>query len=158
MTESEATWQAQLDADVDASLSEMSTIAVIGLSPKAERDSHRVSAYMQQHGYRIIPINPAAAGTEILGERVYSSVSEAQEALPELEIDTVNVFRRSSDTDKPIADAIAARADGVRTIWLQLGIVNAEGLERAREAGLFAIEDKCLMVEHRRLVSRDRVR
>ena len=158
MTETEATWQAQIDADVDASLSEMSTIAVIGLSPKPERDSHRVSAYMQQHGYRIIPINPAAAGMEILGERVYSSVSEAQEALPEVEIDTVNVFRRSVDTDKPIADAIAARADGVCTIWLQLGIVNPDGLKQAREAGLFAIEDKCLMVEHRRLVSSDRVR
>ena len=158
MTETDATWQEQIDADVDASLSEMSTIAVIGLSPKPERDSHRVSAYMQQHGYRIIPINPAAAGTEILGERVYSSVSEAQEALPEVEIDTVNVFRRSVDTDKPIADAITARADGVRTVWLQLGIVNPDGLKQAREAGLFAIEDKCLMVEHRRLVSSDRVR
>ena len=157
-TETEATWQAKIDADVDASLSEMSTIAVIGLSPKVERDSYRVSAYMQQHGYRIVPINPAAAGTEILGERVYPSVSEAQEALPEVEIDTVNVFRRSVDTDKPIADAIAARANGVHTVWLQLGIVNPEGLERAREAGLFAIEDKCLMVEHRRLVSSDRVR
>ena len=158
MTETDATWQEQIDADVDASLSEMSTIAVIGLSPKPERDSHRVSAYMQQHGYRILPINPAAAGTEILGERVYSSVSEAQEALPEVEIDTVNVFRRSVDTDKPIADAITARADGVRTVWLQLGIVNPDGLKQAREAGLFAIEDKCLMVEHRRLVSSDRVR
>ncbi len=158
MTETEATWQAQIDADVDASLSKMSTIAVIGLSPKAERDSHRVSAYMQQHGYRIIPINPAAAGTEILGERVYSSVSEAQAALPEVVIDTVNVFRRSVDTDQPIADAIAAGANGVRTVWLQLGIVNPDGLKQAREAGLFAIEDKCLMVEHRRLVSSDQVR
>ena len=158
MTETEATWQAQIDADVDASLSKMSTIAVIGLSPKAERDSHRVSAYMQQHGYRIIPINPAAVGTEILGERVYSSVSEAQAALPEVAIDTVNVFRRSVDTDQPIADAIAAGANGVRTVWLQLGIVNPDGLKRAREAGLFAIEDKCLMVEHRRLVSSDQVR
>ena len=158
MTETEATWQAQIDADVDASLSKMSTIAVIGLSPKAERDSHRVSAYMQQHGYRIIPINPAAVGTEILGERVYSSVSEAQAALPEVAIDTVNVFRRSVDTDQPIADAIAAGANGVRTVWLQLGIVNPDGLKQAREAGLFAIEDKCLMVEHRRLVSSDQVR
>ena len=158
MTETEATWQAQIDADVGASLSKMSTIAVIGLSPKAERDSHRVSAYMQQHGYRIIPINPAAVGTEILGERVYSSVSEAQAALPEVGIDTVNVFRRSVDTDQPIADAIAAGANGVRTVWLQLGIVNPDGLKQAREAGLFAIEDKCLMVEHRRLVSSDQVR
>lgn len=158
MTDSEQRWQEQIDADVEASLSDMQTIAVIGLSPRPERDSHRVSAYMQRHGYRIIPINPAAAGSEILGERVYASVEEAREALPQTEFDTVNVFRRSVDTDRPIADAIAARSDGVRTVWLQLGIVNPEGLKQARAAGLRAIEDRCLMVEHRRLVSTDRVR
>lgn len=158
MSDSETTWDEQIDADVEASLSDMSTIAVIGLSPKPERDSHRVSAYMQRHGYRIIPINPAAAGSEILGEPVYSSVSEAQAALPETEIDTVNVFRRSVDTDRPIADAIAAQENGVRTVWLQLGIVNPDGLNEARAAGLLAVEDRCLMVEHRRLVSTDHVR
>ena len=158
MTNPDPSWQEQIDADVDASLADMSTIAVIGLSPKPDRDSHRVSAYMQRHGYRIIPINPAAAGTEILGEQVYSSVSEAQAALPGTEIDTVNVFRRSVDTNRPIADAIAAQPGGVRTVWLQLGIVNPDGLERARQAGLLAIQDKCLMVEHRRLVSSDPVR
>ena len=142
-------WQRQIDADVEASLADMSAIAVIGLSPKPERDSHRVSAYMQEHGHRIIPVNPAAAGTEILGERVYESVAEAQAALPDIEIDTVNVFRRSVDTDGPIADAIAAASGGVRNVWLQLGIVNPAGLERARAAGLRAIEDRCLMVEHR---------
>lgn len=158
MTDTEAKWQAQIDADVSASLSDMETIAVIGLSPNPERDSHRVSAYMQRHGYRVIPINPTAVGTEILGERVYGSLADAQQALPELEIDTVNVFRRSVDTDRPIAVAIAARPDGVRTVWLQLGIVNREGLEQARAAGLRAVEDRCLMVEHRRLVPTDQVR
>lgn len=148
-------WQAQIDADVEASLAEMRTIAVIGLSPKPDRDSHRVTAYMQRHGYRIIPINPAAAGTEILGEQVYGSLEEARQALPDVEIDTVNVFRRSVDTDRPIADAIAARSGGVRTVWLQLGIVNPEGLTQARSAGLRAVEDRCLMVEHRRLESMD---
>ncbi|MDE2968314.1 MAG: CoA-binding protein [Chloroflexota bacterium] len=154
----EQKWQNQIDADVETSLSDMQTIAVIGLSPKPERDSHRVTAYMQDHGYRIIPINPAAAGTQILGEHVYASVAEAQAALPDLTIDTVNVFRRSVDTDKPIADAIAAQQAGVRTVWLQLGIVNPDGLRRARDAGLRAVEDRCLMVEHRRLVPTDRVR
>ena len=158
MTKSDQQWQDQIDTDVEASLSDMQTIAVIGLSPKPERDSHRVTAYMQSHGYRIIPVNPAAAGTEILGEHVYSSLAEAQAALPELEIDTVNVFRRSVDTDRPIADAIAAQPSGVRTVWLQLGIVNSEGLKQARAAGLRAVEDRCLMVEHRRLVPTDRVR
>lgn len=158
MAESEQQWQERIDADVETSLSDMQTIAVIGLSPKPERDSHRVTAYMQRHGYRIIPVNPAAAGTEILGEHVYASLEEAQSALPELQIDTVNVFRRSVDTDQPIADAIAASRAGVRTVWLQLGIVNPDGLRRARAAGLRAVEDRCLMVEHRRLVPTDRVR
>ena len=151
-------WQTQIDSDVETPLSDMQTIAVIGLSPKPERDSHRVTAYMQRHGYRIIPVNPAAAGTEILGQHVYATLAEAQKALPDLEIDTVNVFRRSVDTDQPIDDAIAARQAGVRTVWLQLGIVNPDGLRRAREAGLRAVEDRCLMVEHRRLVPTDRVR
>ena len=151
-------WQEQIDAEVEASLADIRTIAVIGLSPKPERDSHRVTAYMQRHGYRIIPVNPAAAGTEILGEHVYATLAEAQKALPDLEIDTVNVFRRSVDTDQPIADAIAAKQAGVRTVWLQLGIVNPDGLRRARAAGMRAIEDRCLMVEHRRLVPTDRVR
>ena len=143
-------WQRQIDDAVTASLADMAVIAVIGLSPKPERDSHRVSAYMQANGYRIIPINPAVAGDEILGERVYASVAEAQAALSEAAIDTVNVFRRSTETDQPISDAIAARAGGVRTVWLQLGIVNPDGLRRARAAGLHAVEDRCLMVEHRR--------
>lgn len=151
-------WDAQIDADVEASLADMSTIAVIGLSPNPERTSHRVTEYMQRHGYRIVPINPVAAGQEILGERVYASVGEAQAALPDVAIDTVNVFRRSVDTDRPIADAIAAREGGVRTVWLQLDIVNPDGLRAAREAGLLAVENRCLMVEHRRLVSTDRVR
>ena len=151
-------WQELIDSDVEASLADMQTIAVIGLSPKPERDSHRVTAYMQRHGYRIIPVNPAASGTEILGEHVYATLAEAQEALPDLEIDTVNVFRRSVDTDQPIADAIAAGQTGVRTVWLQLGIVNPDGLRRARAAGLRGVEDRCLMIEHRRLVSTDGVR
>ena len=154
----EVKWQAQIDADVEASMADMETIAVIGLSPNPERDSHRVTAYMQRHGYRIVPINPTAAESVILGERVYASLEEAQQALPDVQIDTVNVFRRSVDTDRPISDAIAARAGGVRTVWLQLGIVNPEGLKQARSVGLRAVEDRCLMVEHRRLVPTDQVR
>ncbi len=158
MLTSQPTWDEQIDTDVAAALADMATIAVIGLSPKPERDSHRVTAYMQRHGYRIIPINPAVADSEILGARVYASLADAYEALPSLEVDTVNVFRRSVDTDAPIADAIAARARGARSVWLQLGIVNRAGLRTARAAGLRAVEDRCLMVEHRRMVSAHRVR
>ena len=139
-------WESRIDADALAALNDMATIAVIGLSPRPDRDSHRVSAYMQEHGFRIVPVNPTAAGAEILGESVYASLEEAPD-----EVDTVCVFRRSHQTDEPIDEAINARLRGVRQVWLQLGIVNPDGLRRARAAGLRAVENRCLMVEHRRL-------
>lgn len=136
-------WNERIDREAAEALADLGTIAVIGLSPRAERDSHRVSAYMQKHGHRVIPVNPAHAGGEILGERAVGDLAAAGES-----IGTVVVFRRSEETDDPIDAAIAA---GARTVWLQLGIENREGLERARAAGLRAIENRCLMVEHRRL-------
>ena len=139
----ERAWNERIDREAAESLADLGTIAVIGLSPRAERDSHRVSAYMQERGHRVIPVNPAHAGREILGEPALRELSEAGEP-----IGTVVVFRRSEETDDPIDAAIAA---GARTVWLQLGIENQEGLERARAAGLRAIENRCLMVEHRRL-------
>ena len=135
-------WEAAIDRAVAETLPRMRNIAVIGLSPRAERDSQRVSAYMQRAGYRIFPVNPAHADSEILGERVYSQLSDISEP-----VDTVVVFRRSHQTDEPIDAAIAA---GAETVWLQLGIVNPAGLERARAASLRAVENRCLMVEHRR--------
>ena len=135
-------WEAAIDRAVAETLPRMRNIAVIGLSPRVERDSHRVSAYMQQAGYRIFPVNPAHADSEILGERVHAQLSDVPEP-----VDTVVVFRRSHQTDEPIDAAIAA---GAETVWLQLGIVNPDGLERARAAGLRAVENRCLMVEHRR--------
>jgi len=137
-------WEAAIDRAVAESLPRMRSIAVIGLSPRPQRDSHRVSAYMQAAGCRILPVNPAAAGGAILGERVYRSLAEI-----EAPVDTVVVFRRSHQTDEPIDAAIAA---GAETVWLQLGIRNRAGLRRARAAGLRAVEHRCLMVEHRALV------
>ena len=135
-------WEAAIDRAVAETLPRMRNIAVIGLSPRAERDSHRVSAYMQRAGYRVFPVNPQHADAEILGEPVHTQLSDVSEP-----IDTVVVFRRSHQTDEPIDAAIAA---GAETVWLQLGIVNPAGLERARAAGLRAVENRCLMVEHRR--------
>ena len=134
--------EAAIDRAVTETLPRMRNIAVIGLSPRPERDSHRVSAYMQQAGYRIFPVNPQHADAEILGEPVHTQLSDVSEP-----IDTVVVFRRSHQTDEPIDAAIAA---GAETVWLQLGIVNPAGLKRARAAGLRAVENRCLMVEHRR--------
>lgn len=139
----ERAWNERIDREAAEALADLGTIAVIGLSPRAERDSHRVSAYMRGRGHRVIPVNPAHAGREILGEPAARELAEAGEP-----IGTVVVFRRSEETDDPIDAAIAA---GARTVWLQLGIENREGLERARAAGLRAIENRCLMVEHRRL-------
>lgn len=136
-------WEAAIDRAVAETLPQLRNIAVIGLSPRPERDSHRVAAYIQQAGCRILPVNPAHADAEILGERVHARLADIPQP-----IDTVVVFRHSEQTDEPINDAIAA---GAKTVWLQLGIVNPAGLRRARDAGLRAVENRCLMVEHRRL-------
>ena len=121
------------------------TIAVVGLSPKPHRDSYRVSAYMQAQGWRIVPINPvaAASGTLILGQQVYGTLTGAA-AIEK--IDLVNVFRKSEDVP-PIADE-AVRL-GLPALWLQLGIRHDSAVALARAAGMWVVQDKCLMVEHR---------
>jgi predicted CoA-binding protein len=118
------------------------TIAVVGLSDKPHRDSHRVAAYMQRRGYRIIPVNPAVS--EVLGEKAYAQLKDVPE-----EIDLVNVFRRSDAVPEVVDSAIAV---GARAVWLQLGIVHDAAARKARAAGLRVVQDQCLMVEHRRLV------
>ena len=119
------------------------TIAVVGLSPKPHRASFDVSRYMQAHGWRIIPINPAAVagGATILGEKVYATLLDAAQ---HEKIDLVNVFRNAEDVPPVVDEAIAI---GALAVWLQLGIVNDRALEKARSAGLQVIQDKCLKVE-----------
>ncbi|MCY0884571.1 MAG: CoA-binding protein [Firmicutes bacterium] len=122
-------------------MAESRVIAVVGLSPKPERDSHRVAAYLQQQGYRIIPVYPR--GQEILGERVYPSL----EAIPpDIRVDLVDVFRRGPDTP-PVAEAAVRR--GARFLWLQLGIRCERSRELAEAAGLEVVMDACMMIEHR---------
>lgn len=123
-------------------LAQCRTIAVVGLSPKPWRDSYRIAGYMQRQGWRIVPINPNAA--EILGEPAYPDLAAAARAQS---IDLVNVFRNSADVPPVVAEAIAI---GARALWLQSGIVHEAAAARARAAGLLVVQDKCLMVEHRR--------
>lgn len=123
-------------------LDHMRTVAVVGLSPKAHRDSHEVSRYMQAKGWRIIPINPNAA--EILGEKCYPTLADAAREHP---IELVNVFRNSDDVPPVVADAIAI---GAKAIWLQMGIAHEAAAAQARTAGLLVVQNKCLMVEHAR--------
>ena len=125
------------------SLANCHTIAVVGLSPKPHRDSYRVAKYMQDHGCRIVPINPNA--TEVLGEKAYASLTEAAQHAP---IDMVNCFRNSEDIPPIAAEAIAI---GAKSLWLQIGVVHDVAAQQAQAAGLTVVQDKCLMVEHRQL-------
>jgi len=118
------------------------TVAVVGLSPKTHRDSFEVAQYMQSNGWRIIPINPNASS--ILGETAYPSLTEAARHHA---IELVNVFRNSADVPPVVSEAIAI---GAQAVWMQLGIAHAAAAEQARSAGLRVVENKCLLVEHRR--------
>jgi predicted CoA-binding protein len=131
-------------------LQKAKTIAVVGLSKEPEKDSHKVSAYLQQHGYRIIPVNPFA--DEVLGEKSYRSLLDIPVEIQKT-IDIVDVFRRSEDVPPIVEQAIQLKAKFGRpfVVWMQLGIVNEQAAEAARRAGLVVVMDKCLMVEHHRL-------
>ena len=130
-------------AAIRQSLANCKTIAMVGLSPKPHRDSFRVAKYMQDHGFRIVPINPNAP--EVLGEKAYASLTEA--AMHE-RIDMVNCFRNSEDIPPIAAEAIAIRA---KSLWLQIGVVNDAAANQATDAGLVVVQNLCLMVEHRQL-------
>jgi predicted CoA-binding protein len=129
------------DEQLRALLREIRTIAVVGLSSRPERHSYNVADYLQQVGYRIIPINPNEV--EVLGERAYESLLEVPEP-----VDLVDVFRRAEFTPEVARQAVQV---GAKVLWLQLGIVNEEARRIAEEAGLSVIMDACLMIEHDRL-------
>lgn len=119
-------------------------VAVVGLSAKEDRPSHRVALYWKKQGYKIIPVNPGLQ--EVLGERAYGSLEEIPR---EVEVDVVDVFRRSEDVP-PIARQAIAR--GAKVLWLREGIVNQLAASMAEEAGLSVIQDRCMLKEHRRLI------
>lgn len=128
-------------------LSESRVIAVVGLSPKPDRPSHEVAAYLQRHGYRIIPVNPACAGTHILGEHCYATLTLAAAALDEQQtrIDLVDIFRKSELVAPIVDEAIAIRARGV---WLQIGVINETATDKARAASLDVVADRCTKIDH----------
>ncbi|MDQ2819391.1 MAG: CoA-binding protein [Pseudomonadota bacterium] len=130
-------------------LQDAKTIAVVGLSDKPDRASHEVAAYLQQQGYRILPVNPSYAGQQILGAPVFASLQDAAASLDAGEkIDIVDCFRKP-DAIVPISrDAIAV---GAGCLWMQLDIENDEAAQLARDAGLDVVENHCLKIEHRML-------
>jgi len=124
-------------------LARVRTIAMVGASPDWIRPSYFVMKYLQHKGYRVIPVNPKAAGGEILGERVYGALAELDER-----VDMVDVFR-NSDAAGPITDE--AIEIGARVVWMQLGVRNDEAAKRAEAAGLRVVMNRCPKIEYGRL-------
>jgi uncharacterized protein len=126
--------------EIGALLKRAKTIAVVGLSDSPLRPSYGVSAYMQQQGYRIIPVNPSIQGA--LGEKAVASLSDIKE-----KVDIVDVFRRSEFVPEVVDEAIKL---GVPAIWMQEGVVHEAAAEKARKAGIFVVMDRCVLKEHQR--------
>ena len=122
-------------------LGDSKTIAVVGLSSNPMRASYGVSEYMQSAGYRIIPVNPQEA--EVLGERCYATIDEVPEP-----VDIVNIFRRPEFVPHIVEAAIRK---GAHTVWMQEGVIHEQAAERARQAGLTVVMDRCILKEHRKL-------
>jgi predicted CoA-binding protein len=123
-------------------LKKSKNIAVVGLSDSPLRPSYGVSAYMQSHGYHIIPVNPAIKGA--LGEKAVPTLADVQGT-----IDIVDVFRRSEFVPEIVDEAIRLK---VPAIWLQEGVIHEEAAEKARKAGIFVVMDLCILKEHRRRI------
>lgn len=132
-----------MKALIEKILAQSKTIAVVGISDKAERPSYRVAKYLQDHGYRIIPVNPRL--DEVLGEKCYSGL----DSVPD-KIDVVDIFRRPDDVLPIVKSAINL---GVNTIWMQEGVANEEAAHIAKAAGLNIIMDRCMLKEHSKLSS-----
>jgi hypothetical protein len=125
-------------------LSNSKTIAVIGISPKEDRPSYRVASYLQSKGYRIIPVRPD--GEEILGEKIYPTLSEIPK---EINVEVVDIFRKSEDVPPIVEDAIQR---GARVVWMQEGVIHQEAGEKAEKAGLTVVMDRCMKKDHQRLL------
>ncbi|MBW2260295.1 MAG: CoA-binding protein [Deltaproteobacteria bacterium] len=128
--------------EMGAILQKYKTVAVVGLSPKPERDSHQVAKYMKENDYRIVPVNPGQK--YILGEKCYPNLK----AIP-FPVDIVNVFRKPDAVPPIVDDAVEI---GASVVWMQLGIVHNDAARKAREASLEVVMDRCIKVEHMRMI------
>ena len=123
-------------------LKQYKRIAMVGLSANPYRPSHFAAIYMQAQGYKIIPVNPQNAGQKILGETVYANLKEIPEP-----VEIVDIFRKPEDVPPIVDEAIEI---GARVIWMQLGVINHDAAEKARQAGLEVVMDRCVKIEHGR--------
>ncbi len=131
------------DAYIRAILTNHKTVAMVGASPKTVRPSYFVMKYLQDKGFRVIPVNPGQAGKEILGERVYAALGDIPEP-----VDIVDIFRNSQAALPLTEDAIAIRA---KVVWMQLGVRNDEAARLAEAAGLNVVMNRCPKIEYGRL-------
>ena len=136
--------------DVKEILSKYKTVAVVGASRDPSKDSYQVAKYLQDRGFRIIPVNPTA--DEILDEKCYKSLLEMPADVQKT-IEIVDVFRPSSDTPAIVEQAVKLkeRYDKPYVIWMQLGIINEQAAEMARQAGIIVVMNRCMMQEHAKL-------
>jgi uncharacterized protein len=125
---------------------ELKNIAVVGMSKNEEKPAYFVPKYLIEHGYNIIPVNPTA--TEVLGKKSYPSLTE----LPDnMNVDIVDIFRRSEDVPSVVDDVIKNKKKGTKVVWMQLGISNEEAERKAKENGIDVVYNRCMMEEHKRL-------
>lgn len=132
------------DQTIKTVLEQTRTIALVGASVKPERPSYRVMRFLLDQGYRVFPVNPGQAGTELHGQTVYASLADVPDA-----IDMVDIFRRSDDVGPIVDQAIAM---GASTVWMQLGVINQDAADKATAAGLTVIMDRCPAIEYPRLL------
>ncbi len=130
--------------EIKAILEETKTVAIIGCSPKPEKDSNKVAKYLQDHGFRIIPVYPKEE--EILGEKVYRSLGEIPK---DIQIDMVDIFRKPDVIAEVVDEAL--QRDDVKCIWTQLGLVHNEAAKKAEDAGLKVVQSHCTKIEHNEL-------
>ncbi|MFA6125206.1 CoA-binding protein [Sphingomonas sp.] len=131
------------DADLRTLLQETRVIALVGASDRPDRPSYRVKRTLQEHGYRVIPVNPQITGEHVHGEFVFRDLSQIGES-----IDLVDIFRNSAAAGEAVDEAIAV---GAKAVWLQLGVINEAAAERAEAAGLKVVMDRCPAIELPRL-------
>ncbi len=124
---------------------DLKNIAVVGMSKNEEKAAYYVPKYLIEHGYNVIPVNPTTS--HILGRKSYSSIADVQET-----IDIVDIFRKSDDVPVVVMDAIKKK--GIKVIWMQEGIYNEEAERKAKENGIDVIYNRCMMAEHKRLLSK----
>jgi len=137
--------------NIEEILNRYRTVAIVGLSRDSSKDSYRVAEYLKSHGFRIMPVNPFV--DEVLGEKSHRSLLEMPLELQKA-VEIIDIFRPATETSAVVDQAVSLRQShgAPHVIWMQIGIVNQQAAETARNAGLTVIMDRCMMKEYRRII------